>query len=326
MTKEIRMAKAQKNLPPFCHSQQFSDFELRDSVVSRSRRAGSFVIFAVLLLAPASNGLAGDFATLCADRAAIERVYYEHRLGTKPPFEETLPRATLERLVRLDLRKEEVLRKHYGIAVTPAMLSAEIQRINATTRAPEMLVEIKTALGSDPEKFATVFAKPIVVERLLRDKFDNDDALHAGVRRECEQVRNDLLTAKTNGADAARLLAKMKLARSNTLSETTWQMTTRPTATNGPTTEEMEIKRRFGPNAQILSGGHEGDDKLYFAELPPELQNVLRAQLRKPGDLSAVIETPTGFLLYLTRERTERALSVAVLSLPKRSYEEWLQE
>jgi hypothetical protein len=48
--------------------------------------------------------------------------------------------------------------------------------------------------------------------------------------------------------------------------------------------------------------------------------------LRQPGDVSAVIEMPGGFLLYLAREKTAETLSVATLSLPKRSYEQWLNE
>jgi len=32
-----------------------------------------------------------DLAALCADRTAIEHVYYDHRLGTKPPFEQAMP-------------------------------------------------------------------------------------------------------------------------------------------------------------------------------------------------------------------------------------------
>ena len=51
---------------------------------------------------------------------------------------------------------------------------------------------------------------------------------------------------------------------------------------------------------------------------------MLRVQLRRPGDVSAVIETPGGFLLYVTKEKTDAVLSVAGLSLPKRSYEQWL--
>jgi hypothetical protein len=269
-----------------------------------------------------------EFASLCADRAAVERVYYNHRLGTKPPFEETMPPSLVEKLVRRDLRKETVLRRVYGVEITPSLLATEVRRINTTTRAPEMLAEVKAALGNDSGKFAQVFAKPILVERLLHSKFDNDDDLHAGIRHECEQARYALLAAKTNGADAAQLLAQLKHAWSNAVTETTWQMTTRPAATNAPAADEIEIKRRFGPDAQIISSPHdaESDRNFYFGDLPGDLQKVLGAQLRKPGDVSAVIETPSGFLLYLARERTDRTLSAAVLSLPKRSYEEWLQQ
>ena len=47
---------------------------------------------------------------------------------------------------------------------------------------------------------------------------------------------------------------------------------------------------------------------------------------RRAGDVSGVIETPSSFQLYLEIGRTDSALNVAVLSLPKRSYEQWLEE
>lgn len=49
-------------------------------------------------------------------------------------------------------------------------------------------------------------------------------------------------------------------------------------------------------------------------------------QLQKPGDVSAVIETSGGFLLFLARERTGQELSVYSLSIPKRSFDEWLAQ
>jgi hypothetical protein len=273
--------------------------------------------------------LAGDFSSLCADRAAIEHVYYEHRTGTKPDFEQTMPSTLLEKLVREDSTKETTLARVYGVKITGAWLATEVERINTTTRAPEMLAEIKAALGNDPEKFANAFAKPILVERELRRRFENDDALHAAVRRECENTRNQLLAARTNGASPAQLLALLQESRSNAVSETTWQLAPRPPESNAPTADVLEIKKRFGPDAQIISSPSAGADqerKLYFEDLPVELRNVLRVQLRQPGDVSAVIETPGGFLLYLTREKTEKILAVATMSLPKRSYESWLAE
>jgi hypothetical protein len=164
------------------------------------------------------------------------------------------------------------------------------------------------------------------VERLLRDKFDNDDALQAATRHECELVRDALLAARANGASAPQLLAQLKPAHANALTETTWQLTPRPAETNAPAADQLEIKKRFGPDAQIISAPRDParEQKFYFEELPPALQNVLRAQLRHPGDVSAVIEMPGSFLLYVASEKSEKTLSAACLSLPKPSYEEWL--
>jgi|ERR1035441_8263672 hypothetical protein len=285
-------------------------------------------VFLLLPLLALAADRSETFAVRCADRAAVEHVYYNHRLGEKPPFEQVLPAATLENLVRQDLRKEATLKQAYGVAITPALLDAEVQRINTTTRAPEMLAEIKAALGNDPARFARAMVQPIVVERLLRGRFDNDDRLHASLRRQVEQTRDALLTAKTNGADYGKLLALLKRSPSNAVAETVWQLGARPAETNAPAVDEMEIKKRFGPNAQVLGGPHPDGKgaKYYFEDLPGELQNVLRAQLRRPGDVSAVIETPGGFLLYVAKDKTDTLLSVSGLSLPKRSYEQWLKE
>jgi hypothetical protein len=280
----------------------------------------------VILFAICLPALADDFSTLVADRAAIERVYYDHRLGDKPPFEKTLPTSALEQLVRQDLHKEVVLRKVYGVEITPALVDAEVERINTTTRAPDVLAELKAALGNDPHRFAETVARPIVVERLLREKFENDDSLHEAARHECERIRSTLLAAQTNNATAASLLALLQKANSNSVSEITWELAPRPSETTGTAADEIEIKKRFGTNARILSLPHSEEQKLYFDDLPPALQKVLRAQLRQPGDVSAVIETPGGFLLYLVREKSERKLSVACLNLQKRGYEEWLAE
>ncbi len=282
------------------------------------------------LVVGASGPLAlpADFDALVRDRMAIERVYYDHRLGTRPPFEQVMPRALAERLVRQDLQKEAALRKVYRVELSPAQINAEVQRINSTTRAPDVLAELKAALGNDADRFARTVAKPILVERLLRDRFDNDDALHAPQRRECERVRASLLSARTNGAGPAQLLVRLKQSHPNDVTEASWQLGERPAGANAPAVDEIELKKRFGPNAQLLSSprGAGAEQKFYFDDLPPELQKVLRAQLRQPGDVSAVIEVPGGFLLYLAEERTAERLRVAVLTLPKQNYEQWVSQ
>lgn len=269
-----------------------------------------------------------DFKVLCADRTAVEHVYYNHRLGTKPPFEQIMPPALVETLVREDLHKEAVLKRVYHVVITPAMIAGEVQRINTTTRAPDILTELKAALDNDTNRFAATVAKPILVGRMLRDKFENDDALHASQRHQAESIRAELLTTKKNAAGPDQLFTLFKQLGSNQVSETTWQWAKRPGEPQANSQELTEVQKRSGPEAQVLSAAHEtgGKPQLYFDDLPSDLQQVLRVQLREPGDVSAVIETPGGFLLYLCKEKHSAALSVATLSIPKRSYEQWLVE
>jgi hypothetical protein len=84
-----------------------------------------------------------------------------------------------------------------------------------------------------------------------------------------------------------------------------------------------------------LCADHTAIERIYYNhrlgekppfDLPKEFQSVLRAQLRQPGDVSAVIERPNGFQLYVLRSRSASALSIGALFLPKRSYEAWLTE
>lgn len=278
--------------------------------------------FAVLILASVALAAAPDRLALCTDRAAIERVYHAHRTGTKRPFEESMPVAMIEKAVRLDLHKEAVLLRRYKVAVTPAMVAAEVQRINTTTRAPEVLAEIKQALGNGPECFARSMARPIVVERELRRRFDTDDALHAARRKEAELARKKLLAGKAI----------------EDLHEVVWLLTPRPESDQPigtmppPETQGNAKSGTYSVEATVQLAQSlspppaEADRKLYFEDLNPELQNILRVQLQKPGDVSAVIETPGGFLVFKARERSLGSLSATSLSIPKRGYETWLEQ
>jgi len=288
-------------------------------------RAGIMAVLLLLAEIPKVLAAGDELAQLMGDRAAIERVYHEHRTGAKLSFEEAMPAAVLEKLVSDDLRKEAVLARVYGVKVTGEMIEKEVGRMDTTTRAPEMLGEIKRALGNDPDRFARAMARPIVVERLLREKYENDDALHAPVRRMAEEVRE-------------RLKAGQKVEGGE---EVTWELTARPA---GEVTDErpaaatapVKSTAKSGSYsveataqiAELLSGpGQDGQgkaEKRYMEDVDPRMQKILRSQLRQPGDVSAVIETPAGFLLFEAKVKTELILAVRSLTFPKRSCGEWL--
>lgn len=256
----------------------------------------------LIFLAWCFSASAEDVSRLSSDRAAVERIYYNHRLGVKSAFNLALPPKALEQLVRQDLLKESVLRRVYHFEITPAILDAEVRRIDATTRAPEVLAELKAALDNDPDRFAQTVARPLLVEKELHSRFDNDPEIHAPQRREAERARGELLGAR--GQSVEKLVSLLRRDHSNALSLTTWQLSPKPPA---------------------LSPGAETDRKSYFEDLPADLQKVLLVQLRQPGDVSAVIETARDFRLYSMVARTDMALTLAWLTLPKRGYDQWVE-
>jgi hypothetical protein len=268
---------------------------------------------------------AEDFKQLIADRTAVEKVYYENRIGEKPPFEKAVPLELIEKLVRLDLKKEAVLRRVYGIEITPEMTAAEVQRIRRTTRAPKILADLQRALGGDAGRFAATVAQPIVVERELRSHFENDDRIHAPLRRAVEAIRDKLLAVKKKQASVSELWALFKQASTNAAQEVTWQLGAQPVkdrAANGIYSIEGTVQP-----GKVSSTTHADETrKIYFADLEPELQRVLAVQLQQAGDVSAVIETPSAFLLFLALEKNQSSLKVGSLTLQKRSYDEWLAE
>ncbi len=140
-----------------------------------------------------------DFSSLVADRSAMERVYFAHRLDPKPSFEQALPAAQIADLVRLDLKKKAILKRVYHLDLGQAEIDTEVQRINSTTRAPDVLAEIKHALGDDPRRFADTVAQPIVIERELRTRFENDPKLHTTARASAEKKRREVLSRARAG-------------------------------------------------------------------------------------------------------------------------------
>jgi hypothetical protein len=299
----------------------------------RFSRKWAALFAALLVCVPIQLQAADSFAALCADRAAIERVYYSHRTGAKLPFEEVLPTAAIEKVVRADLNKQQVLKSVYNIRVADSEVEAEVKRMDLTTRAPEILAELKKALGNDPLRFARTVARPVVVERELRERFNNDTRLHAEARRQAALARDEILTARKTNAPVQALLEIMKHSDPESFAQRTWQLSGPPARNSKHQGLDVPAPAKSYGGAYALEGsvtsiqgaGAQAGDQLLFEDIPPELQKVLNAQLNKPGDVSAVIETPNGFLVCLATGRDDQRLSAAALRFAKRGFEAWLE-
>lgn len=303
------------------------------------------VLAILVLVLGCQAGRSDESDSLLADRTVIERIYYDHRLGNKPPFEQALPRATLQQLVRQDLQKEATLKGEFGVSISGLEVELEMRRINTTTRAPEMLTEIKAALGNDPARFARAVARPIVVDRELRKRFDNDNKVHQPRRKEAEGSRESLLAAKANAATVGQLEAILKASTNGVSQPMIWQLTPRPADQGGRETSARTLAPSSPSKGQARSSRYSIEasaqvtqvmsppgpnprerEKFYFDDLPNDLRQVLRSQLRQPGDVSAVIETPQAFLLYLAKEINRESMTVMSWSIPKLGLEQWLAE
>jgi hypothetical protein len=123
-------------------------------------------------------------------------------------------------------------------------------------------------------------------------------------------LRQNLLHQKSGGATVEELLAELKRDGANQITETTFQLSAKRT-------EKLA-------DSDVKTTPHKSKREVRLDELPRQLQQVLRAQLRQAGDISAVIEMPDAFTLFVAREKTGETLTVLLCSIPKRSYEQYL--
>ena len=135
-------------------------------------------------LAPQDNAAFGanghqsrslSFADRVAYQSAIEDVYWRHRIwpdtnpGPKPPLDEVMSQAQIEKKVEDYLRNSQALEDYWQRPITADQLQAEMERMASHTKQPEVLRELFEALGNDPFVIAECLARPVLTERLIAD-------------------------------------------------------------------------------------------------------------------------------------------------------------
>ena len=122
----------------------------------------------------------------------IERVYYSHRIwpkensGPKPLFEQMVPPALIEKKAAEPLRMSAALKQFWNIEITPAILQAEMERMERDSRDRAVLHELFAALDHDSFLIAETLARGNLAEKALRNRYAFDAGLHADVRLRAE--------------------------------------------------------------------------------------------------------------------------------------------
>jgi len=146
----------------------------------------------ILLLCRVSSAQSLPTFTLgdrIACRTAVERVYWQHRTMTQSnaavtmlAFEESVPAAVIQREAENAVLKSAALERFWGIAITGAQLQAELDRMAANSKAPEVLAELFAAVGGDPQKAAECIARPLLVDRLVQTYYSSDERFHGDLK------------------------------------------------------------------------------------------------------------------------------------------------
>ncbi len=235
---------------------------------------------------------------------AVERARYQFVIGNTKPFDEVYPRSVFEKRVRNELAAERVLRRAFGLSITPKLLDAEFQRIEKTTKAPEQWEAIKAVLKNDRRLIEEVFCRPLLVDRALHQKFAFDQQIHAGPHQMARSARAELLAGK-----APRGVSVLQLRRAAEAAPSTDELL-------GEAKKESDSPRVMQPPGKELETGP--------VPLVPELAAVLEKELRKPGDVTTILEERDRFEVFRLIAMTQESWKVEAVRFPKVDFDSWL--
>ena len=124
----------------------------------------------------------------------IERIYYSHRLWPKenprpkPPFEQMVSAALIEKKAMEPLRMSDALKQYWNIEITPEMLQTEMDRMERESKDRDTLHELFSALHNNPYLIAETLVRDNLAEKALRNHYAYDASIHASERHRADEI------------------------------------------------------------------------------------------------------------------------------------------
>ena len=118
----------------------------------------------------------------------IDAIYWNNRIWPaenvkpKPSFESRISDSAIITEVENIAKKSNALEYYWQKPVTAKQLQEEIDRIARNSKQPHVLEEVWSALDNDPHLIAECFARPILVDRIIRSTYAFDKKIHRTVR------------------------------------------------------------------------------------------------------------------------------------------------
>ena len=122
---------------------------------------------------------------------AIEQVYWQHRTAggenvARLSFSEAVPNEVVQRKAEDAILQSLALERFWGVRISGEQLQAELDRMVAQSKSPDVLAELLSALGNDPRMAAECLARPILADRLIRGYYSSDERFHGDLRKRAQ--------------------------------------------------------------------------------------------------------------------------------------------
>jgi hypothetical protein len=246
---------------------------------------------------------------------AIEEVYWRHRTwpsgspDAKPSLDTMASRAQSENKVADYLRSSQALDHYWQRPITAEQLQAEMNRMAAHTKQPEVLRQLFQALGNDPFVVAECLARPTLAQRELTSSYAYDQRIHGQLR---ERAHSDLLAhpAVDQMTQTSGTYSEIDFVRRNGSADK------RPGG-------EGAIKLSTGEwdaTVQKLAATFDEPASLKASSVAEEYENI------PVGELSALQETETSYYATAVTKKAVDWLKVARVEWPKESLQSWQAE
>lgn len=233
----------------------------------------------------------------------IEQARYAFVIGNTRPFDELYPRSVFEARVAREAAEEEVLKRVFGMVVTPALLAEEFERIEKSTRAPDQWEAIKKALGHDRRLIEEAFCRPPLVQRALRARFAFDRNIHAQPHQKARHARASLLTGReVPGAAILNLERRSRPAQN--------------------TDDLIRAAKAEATRPRFLRPATERDPRAP-QPIDPEIAAVLEKELTRPGDVTTILEERDQFSVFKLVEADKDTWKVTAVRFPKVDFDVW---
>lgn len=274
------------------------------------------------LPATGASPLEFDFEKRVSAQSAIEGVYWQHRNwpsgnpGPKPPLDQVLPESVLRARVEDYMLQSKALERLWGRPIRGEELKAEVERMVASSRAPEVLQEIFAALGNDPILVAECLARPLVADRLIREAYANDPRYHLALKTAIEEslARQPIVAEhhdESEYSEAVWLLAGGRPERARTLA--------------GGRVVHMNVDSWRRSLARLQAGFEPGSPgsihRAPSGAMPA--QGEARTGDLPLGIFSRLQEDDESFFVQAVLEKGDARIRVATMAWRKTPFDEW---